>query len=93
MNIFCMTGFARSKGHCNIGNTNIDWVCEIKSVNAKNFDFKVKLPNELEHLATAFKSVAQKYFERGTFSANVEIGFEEGTKQVKINQALLDMLI
>lgn len=93
MNIFSMTGFARSKGHCNIGNTNIDWVCEIKSVNAKNFDFKVKLPNELEHLSTAFKSVAQKYFERGTFSANAEICFEEGAKQIKINQALLDMLI
>ena len=93
MNIFSMTGFARSKGQCNVDNTAIDWVCEIKSVNGKNFDFKMRLPNELEYLGNSFKSVAQKYFQRGTFNASVEISFEEETKKIKINQDLLNMLI
>ncbi len=93
MNIFSMTGFARTSGHCELGETSFDWVCELKSVNAKNFDFKIKLPYELEQFSNAFKSTAQKYFDRGTFSAFIELCFEKSGKNIKVNQELLDMLL
>ena len=88
-----MTGFARTSGHCELGETSFDWVCELKSVNAKNFDFKIKLPYELEQFSNAFKSTAQKYFDRGTFSAFIELCFEKSGKNIKVNQELLDMLL
>ncbi|MBP5399992.1 MAG: YicC family protein [Alphaproteobacteria bacterium] len=92
MNIFSMTGFARTSGHCELGDTNFDWVCELKSVNGKNFDFKIKLPYEMEQFSNVFKSTAQKYFGRGTFSAFVELNFDKSGK-VKVNQELLNMLL
>ena len=88
-----MTGFARTTGYYELGETNFDWVCELKSVNGKNFDFKAKLPYEMEQFSNAFKSIAQKYFDRGSFSAFVEINFEKSAKSKKVNQELLDMLL
>lgn len=93
MNIFSMTGFARTSGHCELGETSFDWTCELKSVNAKNFDFKIKLPYEMEQFSNSFKSTAQKYFDRGTFSAYIELCFEKNSKNIKVNQELLDMLL
>ena len=93
MNIFSMTGFARSSGHCELGEINFDWVCELKSVNGKNFDFKIKLPYELDQFGNAFKALAQKYFGRGSFSSFIELSFDENAKNIKINQELLEMLL
>ena len=93
MNIFSMTGFARTSGHYKLGETNFDWVCELKSVNGKNFDFKIKLPSEIEPLSGDFRTIAQKYFSRGTFSAFIELKFEKSNKNIKVNQELLNMLL
>ncbi len=93
MNIFSMTGFARASGHCELGETNFDWVCELKSVNGKNFDFKIKLPYEMEQFSNAFKTIAQKYFDRGSFGAFITLNFEQNSKNIKVNQELLDMLL
>ena len=93
MNISSMTGFGRSSGNCKIGESVFDWVFEAKSVNAKNFDFKIRTPQILENVSGEFKSIAQKYFERGTISVNLELKTEQSADNVKINNDLLAKLL
>lgn len=93
MNISSMTGFCRTCGRYADENTSFDWAFEIKSVNGKNLDFKIRTPADFECLSTGLKSIAQKYFERGSFSVVFEISGKEKNGQIKINKDLLNLLI
>lgn len=92
MNISSMTGFARIQGQCEIGENIFSWAFEIKSVNGKNLDFKTKLPSTLEFIAPDLRNIAQKYFERGNISVNLEIKSENNNRDLKINDDLLARL-
>ena len=93
MNISSMTGFGRSSGSCKIEETVFDWTFEMKSVNGKNLDFKMRVPQMLETMGGELKSIAQKYFERGTISLNLEVKTEQTADNVKINNDLLTKLM
>lgn len=88
-----MTGFSRAGGQSNIDDMAFSWAFEMKSVNGKNLDFKVRLPIWLEAASSDLKRIAQKYFERGTISANLDIVTEDKQSNIKINQELLHKLI
>ena len=47
MQISSMTGFARQSGSMERDGFSLSWVWEIKSVNGKNLDLKVRLPGRL----------------------------------------------
>ena len=87
-----MTGFGRSNGQCKIGDMVVDWAFEMKSVNGKNFDFKAKLPPVSEFMSADLRNIAQKYFERGTISVNLDIKNENGNTEFKVNEDLLKKL-
>ena len=93
MNISSMTGFGRSIGHCEIDEIAFDWAFEAKSVNAKNFDFKMRAPQMLENMSGELKTIAQKYFERGTVNVNLDVKTEQSADNVKINNELLAKLM
>ena len=57
MNISSMTGFGRASGHCEIGDVAFDWAFEAKSVNAKNFDFKMRAPQMLENMGLSTTNI------------------------------------
>lgn len=88
-----MTGFCRTGGHCEFDGTVFDWAFEMKSVNGKNLDFKVRLPQAFEGMSNELKSVAQKYFERGTISVSLDISGSGVSPRVSINRELLDKLV
>lgn len=92
MNISSMTGFCRTGGHCEFDGNAFDWAFEMKSVNGRNFDFKVRLPQAFEGMSNDLKSVAQKYFERGSISVVLDIAGSNTSLQVKINRELLNKL-
>ncbi len=87
-----MTGFARKKGQFHKDNIIIDWAWEIKSVNAKGLDIKYKLPQWLDRLGVELKAIGQKYFERGSISAFLEVNILHQENQIKINDSLLNQL-
>ena len=93
MNISSMTGFGRSSGSCKIGETTFDWAFEMKSVNGKNLDFKMRMPQVLETMGGELKTIAQKYFERGTIALNLDIKTEQNADNVNINGELLQKLV
>lgn len=87
-----MTGFARTNKNISLGQNNITWAWEIKSVNGKSLDLKLKLPNGFDDLSINLKSKAAEILQRGSVSAYLEVNTENLTKTVKVDEKLLDTL-
>lgn len=93
MPISSMTGFARQNGSKNFSGASFDWFWEVKSVNGKALDVKMKLPNRLDGtLSVPIKNLATKYFRRGCFCIYLDLKAVNHVSEVKINQELLDGL-
>ncbi len=92
MNISSMTGFARNEGSFQAQNTNLSYTFEIKSVNAKGLDVKMRLPQGFEDIEFEIKNHIAQYFTRGTFNLLLEFDRSSHASDVKIDTALLEML-
>ena len=92
MSIASMTGFARTNGNISLGQNNISWTWEIKSVNGKSLDLKLRLPNGYDDMSINLKTKASEILHRGSVSAFLEVNTENLTKNIKIDEKLLDDL-
>ena len=89
LNIASMTGFARSQGAFG----RLSWTWEIKSVNAKGLDLRVRLPSGFDALDGPLRSGVNERFKRGNITAS--LSYKRGTANgeaavLKVNRALLD---
>jgi len=85
MNVQSMTGFARSHGERD--GTAFAW--ELKSVNGKALEVRLRLPAGLERLEQPVRQAIQKRFSRGNFQVTLNIA-ARGNRQVPIvNEAFL----
>lgn len=92
--ISSMTGFARNSGEYHFEKADFSWFWEVKSVNNKALDIKLKVPAWLDNLlATACKNILGKYFSRGSFSIYLDLKSTVAEQQLKINDALLADLL
>ncbi len=72
MAIESMTGFAR---HEIADENGARIVCEIRSVNGKSLDVRLKLPSGMERLETQVRQVVQSNVSRGNLQ--VTVSYEE----------------
>lgn len=81
-----MTGFARSVAdHKGV---SIAW--EVKSVNGKSVELRLRLPVGFERLEQAVRQAIQKRFSRGNFQATLTVGRSAATQaQPVVNEAFL----
>lgn len=93
MQLSSMTGFARRKADFVYQDKKYSWVWELKSVNAKNMDVKIRLPQWLDDMGDNVKDVCAKFFFRGTFNVCLEIEVENARPELEINTALLEALL
>jgi uncharacterized protein (TIGR00255 family) len=84
-----MTGFARARGE--LGGDS--WVWEVKSVNARGLDIRVRLPAGHDEVETRVRDAIGKRFRRGAFSANLNLQRADGQTPYQVNRELLDHLI
>lgn len=87
-----MTGFARCNKTFIYENKKYTWAWEVKSVNAKGQDIKLRLPFWLEDISENIKSVFSETFSRGTFNICLDIELENDNPDIEINTKLLDVL-
>jgi len=64
-----MTGFARSQGEI----SGISWVWELRSVNGRGLDVKLRLPSGLDALEPGLRDAAAKALKRGNVSGTLTI--------------------
>ncbi len=89
MALSSMTGFARSHGTS--GPYAFEW--ELKSVNAKGFDFRMRLPPGWDDVETAARKRATELLSRGTVYANLTVKRTGAASVVRINEDVLASIL
>jgi uncharacterized protein (TIGR00255 family) len=89
MALSSMTGFARSHGTS--GPYAFEW--ELKSVNAKGFDLRVRLPPGWDDLEAFAKKRAAEVLSRGTVYANLNVKRTNAVSTVRINEDVLGSIV
>jgi uncharacterized protein (TIGR00255 family) len=64
-----MTGFARAEG----SQDGFSWVWELKSVNGKSLDLRLRLPPGFDHIEPQLRSSLAAQLKRGNVSANLSV--------------------
>jgi uncharacterized protein (TIGR00255 family) len=79
-----MTGFARTDGQ----HEGMAWVWELRSVNGRGLDFKLRLPPGLDAMEPALREAAGQVLRRGNVTANATLRREERPRMVADPAAL-----
>lgn len=85
MALSSMTGFARSHGTS--GPYAFEW--ELKSVNAKGFDFRMRLPPGWDDIEAPIRKRSADLLSRGTVYANLTVKRTNAASVVRINEDVL----
>jgi uncharacterized protein (TIGR00255 family) len=83
-----MTGFARAEGH----GFGISWVWEMKSVNGKSLDLRLRLISGFDALEPQLRATLAERFRRGNFSATLAIT-RTAPAVVRVNREALVQLV
>ncbi len=91
MGVKSMTGFARTEG--TIADGALSWVWELRSVNGKGLDIRLRLPAGFEGLEPKIRQTAGECLARGNLTISLTVTFSGGEDSYRINQDFLDHLI
>ena len=89
MTLSSMTGFAR--GHGVSG--GYAWAWEIKSVNAKGLDLRLRLPPGWDAVEPPVRAKASETLARGTIYANLKIERSGKSPVVRVNEEVLNAVL
>jgi uncharacterized protein (TIGR00255 family) len=89
MALSSMTGFARSHGTS--GPYAFEW--ELKSVNAKGFDLRMRLPPGWDEIETVARKRATEVLSRGTVYANLIVKRGNALSTVRVNEDVLNSIL
>ncbi|MBT5186814.1 MAG: YicC family protein [Kordiimonadaceae bacterium] len=89
MTLSSMTGFGRTQGQFE----NYSWVWEIRSVNGKNLDVRMRIPPGLDAFDQYIKTNLKKLISRGSLNVSLQLQKDSDEIDVKVNEAALDKLI
>ena len=89
MTLSSMTGFARSHGVCD----TYAWAWEIKSVNAKGLDVRLRLPAGWDAVEAPARARATEALSRGTVYGTLTITRQGIAPIVRVNEAVLNAVL
>ncbi|WP_170330377.1 YicC/YloC family endoribonuclease [Ruegeria arenilitoris] len=80
-----MTGFASGKGEFGPHS----WTWELRSVNGKGLDMRLRVPEWLTGLETALRAEMSKSLSRGNVTLSLRLSREETATELKLNEAAM----
>ena len=90
MTISGMTGFARAEGE----HAGQRWIWEVKSVNGRGLDLKLRLPQGFDALEPAARAAASARFKRGSLQASLNLARDaSAAASMKIDFVLVERLL
>jgi uncharacterized protein (TIGR00255 family) len=89
MTLSSMTGFARGQG----ASATFAWSWELKSVNAKGFDLRLRLPPGLDAVEPLVRAKAAEALSRGTVYATLSVERHGKSPVVRVNEDVLAAVI
>ena len=84
-----MTGYARVDG----ATAGVAWLWEVKTVNAKGFDLRLRVPPGFDALEASARSRIAARIRRGTIQASLSLQRSPAAQTVRINRDNLEALI
>lgn len=85
MPLSSMTGFAEGRG----AQGNLRWRWEVRSVNGRNLDIRLRIPAGYEGLEAGARILASERFSRGSIQAALTVTAEEGGRGFRIDPEML----
>jgi uncharacterized protein (TIGR00255 family) len=89
MAVRSMTGFARVDGH----DQAVTWFWEVRSVNGRGLDIRLRLPPGAEGLEEAVRRLAGERLTRGNVTIQLTQRRSEASSRIAINQDALDQIL
>jgi uncharacterized protein (TIGR00255 family) len=84
-----MTGFARQEG----AHANLSWVWELRSVNGKGLDIRLRLPQGYEYLEPRIREALKNAFQRGNIQISLTVSRESEQVEAVINRDVLKAIM
>ena len=85
-----MTGFARAEGSLD----SFSWAWELKSVNSKSLDLRLRLPPGFDHLEPQLRTSLAARLKRGNVTANLSVQRAAAAGAgIRVNRAALDQIL
>ncbi len=85
MTLKSMTGFARTDG----AHGDTAWHWEVRSVNGRNLELRLRLPSGFDALEIKARGLAQEKLSRGNCTINLWVKRESGQMEIKLNETAL----
>jgi uncharacterized protein (TIGR00255 family) len=89
VSINSMTGFARAEGV----QDGFGWSWEVRSVNARNLDVRLRMPAGFDRLEPALRKAVADRLKRGSVNASLTIARPEQPPQIRVNREVLDQVL
>lgn len=89
MTLKSMTGFARSEGNDALAS----WHWEVRAVNGRGLDLRLRLPNGYEALEAPVRKLAAQRFTRGNVSINLQMKRGQAASEIQVNEAVLAKML
>ncbi|MGK2740026.1 YicC/YloC family endoribonuclease [Tepidicaulis sp. LMO-SS28] len=89
MTISSMTGFARAEGACE----GARWHWELRSVNGKGLDLRLRTPPGFDALEPKLKAIAAEKLKRGNVQANLQLTRETSANVPRLNEDALKAVL
>jgi uncharacterized protein (TIGR00255 family) len=89
MALSSMTGFARGHGVCG----SYAWTWEIKSVNGKGLDVRLRLPPGWDAIEASVRARAAEALSRGSIQATLSVERTGASPTVRVNAAVLEAVL
>ncbi|MGI9353617.1 MAG: YicC/YloC family endoribonuclease [Rhizobiaceae bacterium] len=88
MKLFSMTGFARQSGSVDTQH----WTWELRSVNGKGLDIRLRLPLGYEHLEADVRKIANANLSRGNVQISLSLECDAQATYLTVNEAALGVV-
>ncbi len=89
MTLKSMTGFARRDG----ARGAVRWHWEVRSVNGRGLDVRLRLPPGYEGLEHRVREVTPKRITRGNLAVTLTVQRDAGSSEMRLNQAALEQVL
>jgi uncharacterized protein (TIGR00255 family) len=84
-----MTGFARAEGHAE----EISWIWELRSVNSKSLDLRIRVPPGLESLELPLRGALAQRLKRGAVTVTLSLTKSASGGGLRINREALAQVV
>lgn len=89
MSIKSMTGFSRVEGVAG----NVAWHWELRSVNGRGLDVRVRLPAGMEAMEPKVREAVARHLVRGSVTVNLSVEGRAGALQIRLNEEALGQVV